>query len=67
MSHRNCGLFIEMYIYFNNILNKNVLPYISNVVTLAALDRAAKQPIRKTVNESGESILELNCSCNEQN
>ena len=30
-------------------------------------DRSANQPIRKTVEESGESIHELNCYCNEQN
>ena len=34
------------------------------IVNLTALDRAAKQRVRKTVEGSGESIHKLNCSCN---
>ena len=39
----------------------------SELVTLISLDRATKQPIRKTVGGSGESIHQLNCGCKEQN
>ena len=45
-------------VYIYSYSSKYIYIYI---VTLAVLDRAAKQPIRKTVQGSGESIRELNC------
>ena len=42
------------------ILESSVMSRIPSV-TLATLDRAAKQPIRKIVEGSGKSIYYLNC------